>query len=700
MLDTLKSLLALAAIAVAAWGIGRPCRRWLGMANSDRFADSVWEFALGMVVAGIGLTVWGLIGGFDARAIRWLTVAAAGYGCLQLWGDRPGGPSSSTSGWRPSSHRFTRWQLAIAALCIPAIGGSLVSALAPAVAGDALCYHLELPKLFLSHGRIEFLPLHENSTFPLLAETWYLWALALDSAVAAQLIHCLLGLLLAAAAVLLARPLIGHGWAWLAGVVVLTVPGVTNQMTAPLNDVAVAAFATLALVAWQNAPLLVEKPQQKRAFHESPLTPALSPEGRGSSEIRLYIVAGLMAGAALSIKYVAIMFAAAAAAVWCGGLLRGNAARELRSVRGILAAARGPVICLLVAILVCGIWYARAAYHRGNPVYPFFSSLVGADGPPTVRESKTPLRWSAFDVGAAPWQVTMSPERFGGRGHQLGGLFLMLLPACLFLRRRGLGPLLTLAAVYAVLWYSLRQNVRFLLPIVPILAVAAAAVLAELRSWPTGPRVLAISSCAAVMALGAVIPLHRARQHVAVAIGLETREEFLLRHEPTYRAACFANAHLPHHAKILSQEHRAYYFDRALTRENAFRRATNYAAQSAVVDSMVSKLHAAGFTHLLTAAADGLGARYNDTLSRLVAAAEDSQPGSLRTLLDYEFFEPDGTTRRYRLIELNSDGASKKGVDAIAQNMRRQQSASDQAANRYRANLADSGRVDASNARE
>ena len=42
-------------------------------------------------------------------------------------------------------------------------------------------------------------------------------------------------------------------WAWAAGALVVLVPGVNNQMTAPLNDVALALWTTLAMAAWWRA---------------------------------------------------------------------------------------------------------------------------------------------------------------------------------------------------------------------------------------------------------------------------------------------------------------------------------------------------------------------------------------------------------------------------------------------------------------
>ena len=67
----------------------------------------------------------------------------------------------------------------------------------------------------------------------------------------------------------------------------------------------------------------------------------------------------------------------------------------------------------------------------------------------------------------------MRPDVVGGRGHQLGVVFLAALPGLFLTRRlRGLGVLLAVAGVYFIVWYCLRQNVRFLLPIVALMAIA------------------------------------------------------------------------------------------------------------------------------------------------------------------------------------------------------------------------------------
>ncbi|MGC3967132.1 MAG: hypothetical protein QM775_07095 [Pirellulales bacterium] len=107
----------------------------------------------------------------------------------------------------------------------------------------------------------------------------------------------------------------------------------------------------------------------------------------------------------------------------------------------------GGLTAAVIALATSGLWYARAYAYRGDPIYPFLSTTASSnDGSPTAAgpkrfpESKAPLGRTPAAWILAPWQMTMQPERFGGRGHQLGPLWLMLLPIAATLttpQRRG-----------------------------------------------------------------------------------------------------------------------------------------------------------------------------------------------------------------------------------------------------------------------
>ena len=640
MFAQLLSLLALAVIALASYGLGRPIVRGLGVGEDDGLSIGVWSVATGLIVAGMLLAALGLVGGLYPSLIGVLSLGACFWGVGQLLSERRGRHDGAPTAelhlsdppheWQPAPWPDpARWMTGgILSLAGLACLGSLVAAMAPPTAGDALCYHLELPKRFLADRSIGYLPYSENSTYPLLVEMWYLWGLALDGGVAAQLVHWGLGVLLGLATVVLATPIIGRSWAWIAGSVVVLVPGVNNQMTAPLNDVALALLTTLAMAAWWRAVVA----------------------GRSR---RWFVLAGLAAGGAVGTKYVAALFAAAVAitAVWAF-------CRKPRQRRRLV---QGAAIVAVVAVSVGGLWYVRAAWYRGNPVYPFLSEVLSGNDPgvaenhQTLPKSKSPLGRRPLGALAAPWHVTMHPERFGGRGHQLGVLLLAAVPGLLFARRlRGLGTLLAVGLVYCMLWYLLRQNVRFLLPVVPLLGVAAVWVWIEMRRFPVLPRLVAGATFAATLAACAALPPARCVDQMAVAFGLEPREDYLLRHEPTWQAADLSNLWFGPDAHLFSQDYRAFYFQCRVTRENVYRQRTHYDRKIADPAQFSRTLREAGFTHVLLAENVGeCGIQYDPTLSRLAEAQWSAGAGdSLLKLADYRFQDADGGVRRYRLVML------------------------------------------------
>lgn len=626
MLASLASLMTLATINLAAFALGRTLLRGLGLEREDRLTRGVWSVALGLITAGLLLAGLGMVGLLYRSLIGVLTLSAAFWG-LGILGSRAPRTFVAPSPEPEPAGAPPRWLVrALVALAAVALLASLAAALAPPTAGDAHGYHLELPKRFLADRRITYLPYNDNSTFPLLTEMWFLWAMALEGGVAAQLIHWEMGLLAALATVLLASHVVGRPWAWLAGALVLLVPGFNNQMSAPLNDVALAALCTLAFCAWWRAAVIEE-------------------------DSRWYIVAGMAAGGALATKYTALLFAAALlpAWLWC---MRQPGRRK--------AMLQGTAALAVVAASVGGIWYVRAAWHRGNPVFPFLVEVFNAD---QVRQSpvvgtlpkeKAPLAHTPLGWLASPWQATMHPDRLGGRGHQLGPIFLAVLPGLLLSRRlRGLGLVLGVAGAYWTLWYFSRQNVRFLFPVVPLLATAAAWVLAEMRRMPGLPRAVAGAALASALIAAAGLALYRTRDKLPVALGQLTRREWLLRHEPSFAAAEAANRQLEPGSRILSSDYRTFYFDHAIVRENAFRRVNPYDRGLTSPGQLNARLRSQGFSHLLLAETlAGPGIQFDPTLSRLADQQGQADPASLQLLADYHFRDSDGTLRRYRLLAL------------------------------------------------
>lgn len=659
MFASLYSLLWFAIMTLAVYGLGRPLAVGLGIHTRDALARTIWSFAIGLLAVGVTLMGLGMAGLLYAPVIMGLTLGVAAEGCRRVataacraWSAHiargrlqpspavvlpPPEKTASRMLRTDRSHQTARHPdeypraappgrrlaLLLAILATAAIGGALVSGLAPPTAGDALCYHLELPKVFLNEHAIRYARDCENSAYPLLTEMWFLWGLAVEGPVTAQLMHWMLGLLLAGGGYVLAEPFLGRPWARSVALLVLLAPGVTNQMTAPLNDVALAAFCTLALAAWWQA--------------------------LDDQETYWALIAGLMLGAALSIKHTGLVFAAAVAvpSLWC--LVRRSPDRTGWKLAAVTA---------VVAISIAGTWYVRAAWHTGDPVYPFLSRgesegegalALGHIAP----ARKRPLGFNPSDVISAPWQLTMTPELFGGRGHQLGAIFLAALPGLWLTRRlRGLGWLLAIAGLYAALWYCLRQNVRFLFPLIPLALIPTAWVWAESSRFHLAPRFLVACLLLTLATSGAAASALRCRGHWAVALGLESREQYLSREEPTYRFARLVNERLPLGARICSQEQRAFYFERPLVRERMYRERTQYHLAIDTPLALTQRLRRDGFSHML------LMERANDagdnTLSELVRSLESQGFHTpWREVAAGDGRDPEGNLRHYRLLRLD-----------------------------------------------
>ncbi|MBN2021375.1 MAG: hypothetical protein JW809_01145 [Pirellulales bacterium] len=623
------SLLALGAMGLAAFGLGRPIARRLGVPAEDALEVAVWSATIGAIAFGLALGLLGLVGAIWRPVVGIGTLAAAFWGAGQIVWERlsadraarkpreiefawPGGGAGAGQGPPRWLARLV-WALAGAA-CL----GSLAGALAPPTSGEALAHHLELAKRFLAAGGFVDLPYHDGATGPLLVEMGYLWGLALEGPVAAQLVHWAWGTLFALATVVLARPILGKGWAWLAGGLVVLTPGVNHQMTAALDVAALAALATLALAAWWRATV-------------------------GREDRRWFALAGLTGGAALGVTPVAVLFVLSTGAAWIGAAVRRHAPR-----RTLL---EGAAIAMAVAVATAGPWYARAAWRGENPLPPTWDRMadVAADVTPVQGTAPAPPSARALlELPAAPWQVTMRPERFGGRADQLGVVYLAALPGLAFARRlRGLGMLLAVAGAYVLAWYLLARDVRSLLPIAGCLAVGVAWVAMESRRMAAAPRRMAAAVGVAILSVSAVVAMAHTREQWAVAAGVEPREQYLARREPSFAAASVTNLMAQGHWRLLSQDGRAFYFEPPVVCEPVFRRVAGYDRAVREPSDLSRVLRRAGFTHLvLVERLDG-GAGFDPTFTQLAEADP-----TVREIAAFRAASSGLAARRYRLLQL------------------------------------------------
>jgi hypothetical protein len=499
--------------------------------------------------------------------------------------------------------------------------GTLLTALTPVTDGDALCYHLQVPKVFLSRGAVVFDPDLHETIYPLVTEMLYAVALAFRGPVACRLVQWVLGLSFAANVTALARPSLG-GRAWWAGAIAMLVPAVSNGMGAPLNDVALAAFGTAALVAWSR-------------FGERPSVAAA-------------VLAGILAGLAIGVKYPALVLT---------GLIGLSIAvpPELNIsnlIFQILRSAQRTLAFSVTALLVGGWWYLRAWEYTGNPVYPFFRQTFGGAGIDEVLDPiKRPMPVNVLNLLTGLVPMTLQPDRFDSFSHQFGPVFLMFLPALLLERppRRVVGIAAT-GFAFLALCLTQRQSMRFVLIAVGPMSVAVAWLLSAWSDRRTLPGRLLVGCCMLSLIFESGLAMARARHGLGVVLGSESAAQFLAEREPTFRVGRWVDANLPQDARLVGQDHRGFYIPRDYNMELAHRRRTGLGRDGESAAAVVSHLHGAGFTHLLLCPPVPENAvEFDPTLGRLLAPWLESQSPVYRD----ELTDADGVVRRYTIYRLD-----------------------------------------------
>ena len=286
-----------------------------------------------------------------------------------------------------------------------------MAALAPVTDGDALCYHLQVPKVFLIRQAVFFDPdLHETvypAASPSCSTRWP-WSSA--GPVACRCVQWLLGLVFAANVTALARPSLGRR-AWWAG------------DRSP-------CWCRRSPTAW---------PRRSTTWPWPRSAPRRSWPGPGSIDRpspAAALVAGAFAGLAIGVKYPALVLAGLLAVLALHASLSG-------SIMADAARAGSPSRCGLAAgfprgmtVLVGGAWYLRAYVSHGESRLPVLPAAGSAERGSTRCSTRSSGRWpvSLWNLLTALVPLTLEPDRFDSFAHQFGPVFLLFLPALLLER--------------------------------------------------------------------------------------------------------------------------------------------------------------------------------------------------------------------------------------------------------------------------
>ena len=450
IIDSIFALGLLAFVLLLAGSLGWKVQRLLRLESLSDLERAVFGLALGLGILAYGVLVLGLIGVLRPLALfLWLLVV--GLWTWREWSEFIG----RMPGWLARKLRqastLAWWQKAILAIAGLLLGMSLLDSLTPPWDYDALMYHLQAPRLFLEEGRLLLLPDTWQANGPLTIEMLFAVGLAFGSDVFAKLLHLACAVLLVLATFSAGRRLLGHAEGWVASALLLGIPFLPTWAAMANIDMGWALYEFLALYAlilW-----------------------------RESRNTRFLFLAALMAGWALGSKYLALggLGVLGLWVLWQGRHIGWKRAMSNAAIFGALA------LCIALP------WYAKNWLWAGNPFYPF---LFGGKewGEERLGYLMTLLRsygagHRLIDYLVLPWNLYVQNARFSTIGvpFEIPGLLIPLAILYPFgQRHRAMDALAGLALLRLLVWALGSQQTRFLLPILPSLALLGSAALLSL----------------------------------------------------------------------------------------------------------------------------------------------------------------------------------------------------------------------------
>ncbi len=444
----------------------------------------------------------------------------------------------------------------------------LIGAFSPELGGDALCYQLNLPKLFLAKGSVAPVYYDINSYFPLFMNYLYLIGLATGGMLSAKLFHVLTGLLLfMALKTKLTEEMKNRGWAYFLSLVFLMTPVVYNMLSTTYVDVGLALYVFLSFAAMQ--------------------------EGFRSKQLNLFLLSGFLLGCGISIKYLGLVSVLALSGVFVWEHVSISISIWLKRFFTWVGGCG----------LGFGYWVIRNWMITGNPLYPYLGSFFKTESIPGMKYDQVGVGYGFFDFVGIFWNMVSNPSAFGTYSDRIGIFYLLLIPFAIlavFVAPKSRSYVVFLG-IFLPIWFFICQAGRYLIPAMPFMIVAGAMGLQwSLKRLPSVLKSISIFGSFVLLSGYLLVGIVHYRYSYLLAAGKWSWNDYLLKLERTSEIAFWVNDHLDKDAKILlAREPRQFYFDRPLLRDVALRYRTHYDRNELNLNSFVQLLKGEKVTHIL-----------------------------------------------------------------------------------------------------
>lgn len=520
----LQNLFCALSIFAVIWRLGRRFLIWMGIQAPNPVLGFCFEMALGILALNaiwLGLGLNGLW--FDC--LLWvIALVLLGWALWDLfWKQKEKLTTELLRGHSVKQIFPGRFVTFLALLGILSLVLDLLQGLAPDVYFDSLVYHLSTLQFWkFHHGIADF---HTNlySYFPFGAELYFANGFILSGSEAAKLLNAFSAALLGLAAAGWAAGEAGLERGLTVWAMVLILPLVSSAVWTTQNDVLAAFFLVLffyALTRWVQS----------------------------TTKGPWALMAGLLGGAALTIKYTAAV-----------GIISGLLALIFIFPKEAFSrkTRKGGALLLSLMVFSTAPWILKNYVYTGNGFYPYLSSFFGGrifpaenmgalmvDHEAVLNERGTIFTWIAEVLGR-DLNKTIAPLLFGFIPFLFLGGYQKTLTRYL----------LMLSYLYLAFGFLISHQLRLMIPAFAVCFVAMALVLGEAKKKTA---TYAWAGVVALFGILSVLTLCRLSvnyyQTQMIGLGAETREEYLTRNPQTasyYGLAQAAGLLVPSNSQLL-----------------------------------------------------------------------------------------------------------------------------------------------------
>ncbi len=436
----------------------------------------------------------------------------------------------------------------------------------PETANDALAHHLNLAKRYAVLGRIAPLHFDIKSYQSLLFNGLYTLSLLYGSGAWARTLHAATGFL----TVLFLTVWIERGTgrrrlAFFLGLMLWLTPALINEAATAYVDLGAVFFVLLSFCLLSGAC-----------------------PGRGGRPD--FFLGGVFLGLGAATKLSVMLAVAGIGAVEVFRLF--ETGDKKKKVARLLQLAAG--FCL-----ASGFFFARNFILTGDPLFPMFSRLPLANFKEVLHALG--IAKTLPNLLLLPFYLTFRPADFDYH-FWIGPFYLCALPLVLWAVRadRGARQGALFFLVYGLGWFWMGQDVRYLLPALPVFLWTAASGfdLAARPGHAVAKKIAGFSGIVFVLFLSALMLYHFRWQMTALKKGWKG-DEYLTQMERSFPAADWINRHLAPGAKILVlSEVRLFYFDPEVVRASAVQQIDGLQADDAD-EKWQAFIKKEGITHIL-----------------------------------------------------------------------------------------------------